>query len=387
VPVEHDPTTLLDAAASLRADSDVAPLRRVLVHRPGSELARITAANADAFLFDGPVPVREAQREHDALVEALGSAGAEVDELELRLAEVVAEADVRAGLVEALCVRHEDAAAYLLELPPTRLARALIAGVADDELEPGARRAHSRWVVRPLPNLMFTRDLLAVVGERVARGGMRCPVRRAEQSLATAVLGSLGPHAMWPVDGGPLEGGDVVLLGDGVVVMGIGPRTCRTAALRLARRLLGEGAAREVIGALIPPDGPFHLDLAMTLVDERTLLVDRAAVDRMPAIRWRAQRPPVAAGDVVAAVAAAMGEPLTVIPTLPAAHGRMWDRGANVVALAPGTVVAYADNADTNRRLERAGVTVLGVPGAALGRGRGGPRCLTAPLLRTDAVS
>ena len=363
------------AELALHAVSDVAVLEHVLVHRPGAELDRITAATADDYLFDGVVAAGQAQREHDELAAALGADGARVELLEAVLARALTRSR---AWIDGLC-DDPAALAWLHDLPAEQLARTLIGGLTDVELH---GRGSGRWLVRPLPNLMFTRDLFTVIGDGVARGGMRREARVSEGALAHAVLTELEPARWWTAGDVEIEGGDVIPLEDGVVVVGIGERTTRVGALQLARRLLTAGAAREVIGAVMPPDGPFHLDLAFSMVDRGTFLVDHAVADATATIRWRPDRPPIGGGGLMDAVGKALETDVRAIHTLPESHGRAWDRGANVVALGPGRVVAYADNRATNRRLEREGIEVLAVPGKRLGLGRGGPRCLTAPLAR-----
>jgi arginine deiminase len=381
------------AAPRIHVESDVGVLRRVLVHRPGSELARVTDASAEALLFDGRVSMRRAQAEHDGLVAALRAAGADVTQAESALGAVLGSADVRTGIVGRLCAPHAAARRWLAELSAPRLARAVIGGLTAEEVPVGglspARRVHpaaGQWLVRPLPNLMFTRDLFSIIGAGAVRGVMQCAARRPETVLTEAMLthhAELAPLVSWSSGDLHVEGGDILAFGEGVVIVGVGERTSPAAAHALARRLLDGRGAREVIGARIPGGGPFHLDLAVTMVDRDTLLVDPGVVDAMSTVRWRRDATPVAGTGLIAALRAALrGRALRIVAAAPGDHGRRWDRGTNVVAVRPGTVIAYADNDLTNRRLERAGIEVWPISGRALGAGRGGPRCLTAPLAR-----
>jgi len=367
------------APAAARADSDVDPLRRVLVHRPGGELASITAANADEMLFDGPVDLAAAQAEHDDLVATLRSLGAQVEYVEDLLAEALEEPGERERLLDVLA---PGAPAGLRErlsgLPAARLADRLIAGI------PG----EGGPLVSPLPNLLFPRDIMTVLAGAVHVARPARAARRSEGALAAAIARTdpaLSAAGRWSEHELSVEGGDVLLIGDGVVVIGIGPRTRSSAAKALARRLLSTGSVREVVAAVVPSDGPFHLDLAMSMVDSETVLADRAVIDRAHAVRWRHGHPPLPQRDLIRAVESALGRDLRVIEAAETDGRRSWDRGANVVAVAPGRVVAYEDNRRTNRRLERAGVEVAGVAAYELGRGRGGPRCLTCPLVRAAA--
>ncbi len=362
--------------AAIGVRSDVEPLRRVVVHRPGDELRVVHAGNAGAQLFDGAVRVEEAQREHDRFTEALRSAGAEVEELEELLADVLCDLRVRR---EVLAGAGDAARAWLSALPAGLLARGLVTGRV---------AGTGRPAMAALPNMLFARDVAATIGGVVHVGRMACAVRSREAVLAGAVARHHPRLAAGRCSSASLrvEGGDVAVAGPGVVVVGVGPRTTSAGASQLAQRLFAIGTAHEVVVAVLPPGGPFHLDLAVTMVDAETLLADRAIVDRVHAWRLRPGRPAVRGGALVGTLAAALGTPkLRVVAASPEGHGRGWDRGANVLAVRPGAVVAYADNRLTNGRLRRAGVEVLDVPAAALGAGRGGPRCLTWPLLRGDA--
>jgi arginine deiminase len=231
---------------------------------------------------------------------------------------------------------------------------------------------------------MFPRDLFSVIGAGVVRGRLRCAARRPEGVLTGTLLSEhpdMRPDQAWSSGDLHVEGGDALAVGRGLVVIGAGERTSLAAARTLARRLLDGRAAREVIVAGIPRGGPFHLDLTLTMVDKDAFLVDRPVVEGMTTERWTSGGRERADDGLIAALRAALG-PLQVIAGLPGDHDPAWDHGTNVVALRPGTVIAYADNRATNRRLERAGIEVWTVPGRALGKGRGGPRCLTAPLNR-----
>ena len=374
-------------------DSEVGRLRSVLVHRPGDELLAVGATNAARMLYAGPVDLTRAQVEHDAFVEVLRAQGVEVLYLEQLVAEVIEQHPERERLLELLppgslaSVRER-----LASLPPGRLARALIGGIPAAGAKPNS--AERAWLVDPLPNLMFTRDPSAWIGRRVMLGEMAAPVRRRE-SLLTDLVYRRHPRFVALVRqigsaGRPLrvEGGDVLMAGDGRVIVGVSSRTSAAAAHRFASALLTERVASEVLTVRVPRLAGFHLDLVLSIVDREAIAVWAPTRRLLRAHAWRATSRGVAVHAVPDPLRwlSASCRVIRIAPPLGAAHARAWDHGLNVLAVAPGVVIAYADNYEANARLRAAGVEVIPVAGSALGRGCGGPRCLTCPVAREPVV-
>jgi arginine deiminase len=321
--------TVGPALVAPRVDSEVARLRCVLLHRPGEELLAV-APDPGRMLFDAAVDVAQARAEHDAFAAVLRRRGVQV--------------------------------LYVEELLGAPVARAL-------------------------PNLMFLRDQSVWVGAGVVLGRMATRARAAETAVLRRVyeaVPALARAPRWSEVGPRVEGGDVVVAGGGRVIVGVGERTTRAGAERVATALLAAGAATEVLALPIPRGAGFHLDLLLTMVADATFAVWAPARAALRGVAFRrvgggiARR---AVDDPFAWVA-----PRARVIELPGAdvarHGRRWDHGVNVLALEPGVVVAFADNVDANARLEAAGITVLPVAGAALAAGRGGPHCLACPLVR-----
>lgn len=360
-------------ASAPMVGSEVGRLRSVLLHRPGDELRAVEPGNAARMLFAGPVDVEAARAEHDAFASTLRARGVEVLYVEDLLAQIAADAPARRALAElALPGAAASVRRRLALLGPQQAARALVDGV------------------EPLPNLLFVRDPSAWIGPGVAIGTMAADVRAREASLIDALY-RLHPRFasapawtdMLPVPT-RVEGGDVLVIGEDRVMVGISPRTPVSGCHRLATALLTAGAAKEVLTVRIPRAAGFHLDLVVAMVDRHTFAVWAPARRALRAHRWRA----TSTGVEVCAVP----DPFTWLSSLSRVieigshdderHGRRWDHGVNVLALEPGVVMAYDDNHRANAQLAAAGVDVIPISGPQLARGRGGPRCLSCPLLR-----
>ncbi|MGY1915065.1 arginine deiminase [Blastococcus sp. SYSU DS0973] len=402
------------SAAPSGATSEVGPLRTVLLHRPGPELRRLTPRNNDQLLFDGVPWVARAQEEHDAFAQALTGRGVEVLHLATLLADVLALPAARAELIGAAvddprlgATLQRDTTRHLARLSPEDLAAALIAGVAHDELR-GHGLAYelmdrSDFVVPPLPNLLFTRDSSVWIGDEVAVTSLAMPARHRESTITAAVYTHhprfAGTEQLYASNLEHLEGGDVLLLAEGVVAVGVGERTTPGGAERLARRLFARGLARTVLVVPIAQErATMHLDTIATMVDVDAMVMYPAVADSLVAWTVRAAGGFPAADDdtpdlavtgpqpFVVAAAAAMGiDELRVIDTgldPVTAEREQWDDGNNTLALAPRLAVAYERNTVTNAALEAAGIEVVRIAGSELGSGRGGPRCMSCPISR-----
>ncbi|SDJ43421.1 arginine deiminase [Actinokineospora alba] len=399
-------------APAPRVDSEVGPLRAVLLHRPGNELKRLTPRNNDQLLFDSIPWVDRAQDEHDAFADILGGRGVEVLRLSDTLVEALTDERAHAAAAATAVDRRrlgnelaESLAGYLSTVDAKGLADVLTAGMTFEEL-PAAegaslvRKMHHPhdFVVDPLPNLLFTRDSSVWIGNRVAIASLSMPARMRETALLDLIYAyhprfraagrAYGAHSA------PVEGGDVLLLAPGVLAIGVGERTTPAGAESLARSVFHDGLAHTVLAVPIAQDrATMHLDTVCTMVDRDAVVMYPAVRDTLVAYSMR----PDEAGGVhvegptpfLEAAATAMGiERLRVIDTgldPVTAEREQWDDGNNTLAVAPGVVVAYERNVETNSRLEDAGIEVLRISGSELGTGRGGPRCMSCPVSR-DAI-
>ena len=386
--------------------SEVGRLRTVLLHRPGNELRRLTPRNNDDLLFDGIPWVDRAQAEHDAFADALRSRDVEVLYLAELLIETLAHDVARAQAVDLTLtdLRFGDQLRRYLrdrltELDPVELADLLMAGLRNDEIS-GTRTlvtamlAHDEFIIDPLPNLLFTRDSSTWIGNRAVVTSLAMPARTRETQL-TELIYTFHPRfrdveRLYGWEQENLEGGDILCLSDGVLAIGVGQRTTPAGVERLARLAFQNDLARSILAVPIDQDrATMHLDTICTMVD-----TDKIVMYPNVAHRLEAYTLTPANGDLVVseprhfldAAADAMGiDQLHLIDTgldPVTAEREQWDDGNNTLAVAPKVAIAYERNTETNARLEEAGIEVIGLSSSELGSGRGGPRCMSCPILR-----
>ena len=405
---------------AINVQSEIGPLKKVLLHRPGEELERLVPGELERLLFDDIPHLVAAVREHDAFAETLRGNGAEVVYLSdlaaetLRLTPDRREPFIRRFIAESgeSSVSCRDELFRLLSgiREEKELILKMMAGVTVSELdrkEQGTLTAlagrSSRFALDPIPNLYFTRDPFACIGHGVSLNRMYSVTRRRETIFGELIFRYHPDYAgrvplyynrQLPYC---IEGGDVLVLGKKALAIGISQRTSTEAIDLLAERLFAdeESGIERILALDIPNVRAYmHLDTVFTQLDADKFLVHPGILETLrifllekdgtgPAHVSQMDKPlsqvlaEVLGLPSVSLIRCGGGDRVT-------SEREQWNDGSNVLCVRPGTVIAYDRNRVTNELLREQGIEVLEIPSSELSRGRGGPRCMSMPLLREE---
>ncbi len=397
--------------------SEIGRLRKVMLHRPGQELENLMPEYLERLLFDDIPYLKEAQAEHDAFAQCLRDAGVEVVYLIDLVVNSLTSPEARqdfldqflneAGISDA--GTRDAVAEYLAQMDDRAMVSTMMAGIRRSELKKRGGKLSDHlsamddgypFAVDPMPNLYFTRDPFATIGTGVSIHRMHTVTRNRETLFGRFIF----EHNPWYqkaprwYDRGEtssLEGGDILVLSPQVLAVGISERTEGDAIDRLAQTVLSRSKTfQKVLAFNIPKTRSFmHLDTVFTMVDRDKFTVHPNILSDITVFVMELEDGQMKIHQETGRLEDILKEHLglsrvTLIPcgqghTIDAAR-EQWSDGSNTLAIAPGEVVVYSRNYVTNRSLEEAGIRIHTIPSAELSRGRGGPRCMSMPLIRED---
>ena len=397
--------------------SEIGKLNKVLLHRIGSEVDGLVPDNFARLLFDDIPYLKVAQQEHDRFADILRENGVEVVYYADEVAKAIEKPDIKDRFIREMLDEvnfssrgvKEAIYAYLIAMTPRDLVNKVIAGIRKTDIPDYKPRTLAEKIneaypfyMDPMPNMYFTRDQAACIGNGVTIHHMSTATRRRESLLFRYIYEFNGDFApagteKWYDYNDPLslEGGDILVLSKEIVEVGLSQRTTAAGIERLTKNLLAESDFRKVLVFNIPKKRAFmHLDTVLTMVDhdkftihpeiEGPLQIYELSLKANEEIKLKSMT-----GDLDDILAKELGLPRVSLircggDDVMAAQREQWNDGSNTLCIAPGKVITYERNYVTNSLLDKNGIEVLTMPSSELSRGRGGPRCMSCPVNRDD---
>ncbi|MGD6854459.1 arginine deiminase [Bacillus infantis] len=404
----------------LSVTSEIGELKSVLLHRPGKEVENLTPQYLKRLLFDDIPYLPAIQKEHDYFAGVLSNRGIEVIYLDKLMTETLSQPDIRGRFTEQILMESqsnvngsfEAVSEYLNSLPADELVRKVMAGVRKNEIDL-KEKVHLHEIMAdsypffldPMPNLYFTRDPAAVIGKGITINNMNEPARRRESIFMDYIIKH---HPRFKEHDIPvffnrdehytLEGGDELVLSREVAAIGVSARTSAQGIEKLARELFArQEDIKKVVAVEIPKSRAFmHLDTVFTMIDHDKFTYHPAieSSDGKMKIYILEQGN---SGELKITEKDSLVETLKEVLNLPelvllpcgggdviAAAREQWNDGSNTLAIAPGVVVTYDRNYVSNDMMRQNGIEVLEIMSSELSRGRGGPRCMSMPIVRGE---
>lgn len=397
--------------------SEIGKLNKVLLHRLGEEIEGLVPDNFERLLFDDIPYLKIAQKEHDRFADILRENDVEVVYYVDETAKALNTKEIRKDFVEEFIAdsgiyseeAQEVVREYLLGMEPKQLVEKVIAGIKKDEIQVKNKGSLASYIASgypyytdPMPNLYFTRDPGACVGNGLNVHHMSTVARRREALLLRYMyrynkdFAPEGSHLWYDYDQEySMEGGDVLVLSKDIVAIGLSQRTTAGGIERFAENILKESSFKKILVFDIPKSRAFmHLDTVFTMVDfdkftihpeiEGPLQIYEITLNPDGKAHFESMQ-----GELEQILSKELGLPAVELircggDDAMAAQREQWNDGSNTLAIAPATVITYERNYVTNELLEKKGVKVITMPSSELSRGRGGPRCMSCPVNRDD---
>ena len=405
--------------SQIKVNSEIGRLKTVLLHEPGEEIHNLTPSKLDDLLFDDIPWLPLAKKEHKAFAQTFIDAGVKVVYLVDLMTEVLdLSNDIRNAFIEQF-VKEADIHSATLREVTTEYLKSIkdnktlilktIAGIKKTDIPSYSVRTLTDhveeylFVADPMPNLYFQRDPFASIGSGVCLNKMYSVTRSRETIYAEYIFKYHPEYKKTPLyysryEDVNIEGGDIMVLNNHVLIVGVSQRTTPEAVERLAKNLFFNNNTDfdTVLAFTIPQARTFmHLDTVFSQVDKNKFAIHQGCYEKLKIYRLTKDMNLDGKLKVVAldqkledVLESYIGLPVTLIPCgggdKISADREQWSDGSNTIAIAPGEVIAYERNDITNAALIKAGIKVHIIPSSELSRGRGGPRCMCMPLERED---
>lgn len=394
--------------------SEIAPLKKVLLHRPGGELLNLVPDYLAEMLFDDIPWLTVAQREHDDFARTLEKLGAEVVYLKDLVCGAIKNDEIKGMLADDFlkeAVTHSPSETqkireFLLSLPTDKMVDVMIAGLRKTEFQSGVKKhladflsEQYPFLLDPMPNMYFQRDPFSFAGGGVIIGKMFTKQRSRENLFAKYIFSYHDDFSCIPVYYNRnypynIEGGDILVLNEYTLAVGISQRTHADAIEELSKNILGEESGfTQIVAIDIPKQRTFmHLDTVFTMIDHDTFSIHPNTQSSFVTFvvtkkdgKIKIERRDGGLDEILSRVLGI--DKVRLIKcggeSMIDAAREQWNDGANTLAVAPGEVVVYGRNTVTNRLFEENGIKIHEIACSELSRGRGGPRCMSMPVVRS----